>query len=169
MRLIWPARSAHASITSRVRSVEPPSTQMCSMSKLRCCCQTDMSVSSIVALALSDTVMMEMNGFNWFLSWKTENLPEWAGQIRDAHQVEASIEQKFDHVRRQRLTYVELDERCFYIDITEPFKQAPATLKRRQLESLDIQLQQSRVSDHVLFDAGFQSCGFHNFPGRLLG
>src|SRR6266702_55305 len=66
MRLMWPARSAHASTTSRVRSVEPPSTQMCSMSKLRCCSETDTSVSSIVASALSDTVMMEMNGFKWF-------------------------------------------------------------------------------------------------------
>ena len=63
MRLMWPVRSAHASTTSRDRSVEPPSTQMCSISKLRCCSETDTNVSSIVASALSDTVMMEMNGF----------------------------------------------------------------------------------------------------------
>src|SRR5580704_7803552 len=52
-------RIAQRSIIARVRSLDPPSTQICSTPKLTCCRATEASVRSIVAAAFRLTVTIE--------------------------------------------------------------------------------------------------------------
>ncbi len=62
MRMIRGSRDAHRSIIDRVASRDPPSTQICSTSKLACCSVTEASVRSIVAAAFRLTVTIESRG-----------------------------------------------------------------------------------------------------------
>src|ERR1700752_389803 len=61
----------------RVRSVDPPSTQVASIGKPSRCMYTDASVSSMVVAALRDTVTTEISGlfdtaFTWLRSASME-------------------------------------------------------------------------------------------------